>query len=746
MYLQCISSITFTTGANARIEENKAEGKGRGGGVAITGDKVGSVVNEKTITLETTFAGVINANSASKGSAIYVEMIKVKQDNDTNTPDEYAKLNFGEIIGTTSGTGDGFVYIKECEYLEISGTFRNNTAENGGALYVDNSTNISLGGTGKGGAPFSITGCNAINGGGIYLNKSTVTFQKGRIGAANVQAIDYYNTADQGGAVYVGSDSTFTMLEMSQRYASPIISFNSATNFGGGIFVEKGGTFIFKGGSINNNMAGKYGGAIFGQSNSNITLHCGTIEGNKMGYLDRNKNREQHDESEVYDKGNGYGVTRTVYTETSSYTELCMTPGIYSLGKVTVKQGGDASEFDKKPLTIDQQNSNDYKYIAIRASSFVYGGSGTTEENGVKKPTYPNKIIGDLWLGRMKPVYQNNLKGGDHYSKIAEHVKDGFDTNWMWDINGMYGFKSQYVNNYSLSYLKFWQVMHNVGGYPSGDLEWWDYVLVILAWELPARSGVKDVTYISCCLKDEPTDNDLNNGGKDASEPEALTNLGYYTSKMLPTDAYAGEGDWVAVRTDVWLFPNEFNHNNNKIREPGFSIWTTRKICDMHGDIQASKSYSKDDGRRANGVISMEDYARDYATWFDSNTIGSNPTDWLKAITSAIAIIAAEAGAVAGVVTPGGFITKGIAILTTIAAITCRVEILRSDIEKLYKDSMKYPKYKISKLETAIDANGNIIYEDVLDDDGNPTGKQQPKKIYVDYWRYYPQGGDERID
>ncbi len=137
----------------------------------------------------------------------------------------------------------------------------------------------------------TITGGNASYGGGINVNKGTLTMYGGTI---------YGNKGTYGGGVNVSSGNTFTMYGgtisgNSSTYGGGVrvyggtftmedgtITGNSSTNFGG-INVSDGATFTMTGGTISNNKATSgNGGGVRVYNNSTFTMTGGTISGNSV--------------------------------------------------------------------------------------------------------------------------------------------------------------------------------------------------------------------------------------------------------------------------------------------------------------------------------------------------------------------------------------------------------------------------------------------------------------------------------
>ncbi len=81
-----------------------------------------------------------------------------------------------------------------------------------------------------------------------------------------------YAVSGNGGAIYVGANSTY-------NYSRGSISGSKASGNGGGVYVDAGGTFNMTGGTISGNTAMK-GGGVYVSTNGNFTLNSGEISGN----------------------------------------------------------------------------------------------------------------------------------------------------------------------------------------------------------------------------------------------------------------------------------------------------------------------------------------------------------------------------------------------------------------------------------------------------------------------------------
>ena len=108
-----------------------------------------------------------------------------------------------------------------------------------------------------------ITGGNAENGGGVYVNGGTFTMNGGTV---------FGNEAENGGGVLV--KGTFNMNGGS-------ITGNTASGEGGGVCVNYGAAFTMTGGTVTGNTASTYGGGVFAIGIFNVSGTPG-ISGNSQ--------------------------------------------------------------------------------------------------------------------------------------------------------------------------------------------------------------------------------------------------------------------------------------------------------------------------------------------------------------------------------------------------------------------------------------------------------------------------------
>ncbi len=153
--------------------------------------------------------------------------------------------------------------------------------ESGAHVDWNSGTLLTLDGNGDGDAPlmviedgasFNVATITMINntnpdgnGGGIY-NAGALTVQSTLIVANNI--------AKYGGGIFLDTGGSLTIS------GSSSITGNSATANGGGIFLDTGGSLTMNGGSITGNSATANGGGIFLDTGGSLTMSGGSITAN----------------------------------------------------------------------------------------------------------------------------------------------------------------------------------------------------------------------------------------------------------------------------------------------------------------------------------------------------------------------------------------------------------------------------------------------------------------------------------
>ena len=243
---------------------------GNGTGTLTLNGKSSGVQN--LVTIEDTgyftlgAGGILANNTATDGGAVYMA-------GGTFT------MEGGTIANNTATNYGGAVYMTGGTFTMEGGTIANNTATSGfgGALYVDgnnNNNNNAVYITLSGG---EISNNTATNGGGVFMKGSQTTITlSGTAKISNNKAVSgsvgMLDTG-HGGGVHV-DDGTFSISD------SVIITNNKAEKDGGGVYVHFGGTFEMSGGRITGNTATENGGGVCANTTGTFEMSGGRITGN----------------------------------------------------------------------------------------------------------------------------------------------------------------------------------------------------------------------------------------------------------------------------------------------------------------------------------------------------------------------------------------------------------------------------------------------------------------------------------
>lgn len=237
--------------------------------------------------------------------------------------------------------------------------------KNGNAANTNNGGGISVyGGT------FTIEDCeitdnNAQKGGGLYVEQTTLLMKDTTISGST--------TTDEGGGVYVNSNSIFTM-------TGGEISNNRAYSAGGGIYVKESKQATISGTTISVNTANVDGGGVFVSDGAMLMVN-GTITGNTAqqggGVYVRENNSEfkttggKISDNRAYSAGGGIFIYNKGHAFISN-TEISDNTANNNGGGVYVNNGTLTMNAD----TIISKN------IASQDGGGVYFSSGTLTING----------------------------------------------------------------------------------------------------------------------------------------------------------------------------------------------------------------------------------------------------------------------------------------------------------------------------------------------------------------------------
>lgn len=169
---------------------------------------------------------------------------------------------------TNNNTGQGGGVCADASATLVGATIRNNTADLGGGVFVGEPDALTMDANTKIINNTAQKGKNHVfsrgSGGGIYVyNGASLTLNGGTISG---------NSATNGGGI--GGEGALTL------NGSVVISNNTATNDGGGLYLYEHATFTINDGTISGNKATHGGGAAFNTSPTGLTINGGTITGN----------------------------------------------------------------------------------------------------------------------------------------------------------------------------------------------------------------------------------------------------------------------------------------------------------------------------------------------------------------------------------------------------------------------------------------------------------------------------------
>ena len=247
---------------------------------------------------------------------------------------------------TVSGhTAYSAVFVNEGEVGmsagEITGNGSATATHNGGGVYVSENATFKLVGG-------SVYGNKAKNGGGIYT-EGAVIVSSGSI---------YGNEASEnGGGIHVGSTARCSVSSTCVIGGSTAAEANKAVN-GGGIFND--GEMQIYGGKICGNSATSYGGGVYVNSSASINMTGGTIGGANGSY----KN------SAVYGGG--------VYSKGKVYLE----DGSISYNSASTYGGGIYSDGSTAYFSIDEGEVSHNTALNSGGGVYVTGGNLVMDDTG----------------------------------------------------------------------------------------------------------------------------------------------------------------------------------------------------------------------------------------------------------------------------------------------------------------------------------------------------------------------------
>nr|MBP3283523.1 right-handed parallel beta-helix repeat-containing protein [Treponema sp.] len=268
-----------------------------------------------------------------------------------------ANSNTSENGGGITKSGNGTLTIE-------NSTISNNTATSyGGGIYIDGGKVI-----------FSSGSISNNTGSGIYIKSGNATISGGSISN---------NTSAKGAGIYLSSTTSSLTL------TGGSITENSATDKGGGIFINSGSATI-SGGSIESNSANYNGGGIY-MANGDFDFTGGSAKSNTANYgngLYIAGGTFTMSGSAVVDSSNdaylSSGTYITIGGTLSEATAATITPGNYSTGTQVLKDGSGtvADNYAKFSVTTDPSGQawtvNSSGYLSENSSTTSYSATFDT--------------------------------------------------------------------------------------------------------------------------------------------------------------------------------------------------------------------------------------------------------------------------------------------------------------------------------------------------------------------------------
>jgi predicted outer membrane repeat protein len=353
-----------------------------GGGIrAIDSVSVGSNVSLNN--------AKVDHNQAVNGGGIYISsnsIVTLTNDSDItyNTATSagggarvWGKLighNWQSSISYNQAPNGGGISVPGGEIDFIGSHVTNNQATgNGGGIQVDNEGVVKIGGSSN------ISRNSASNGAGIYAVASSI---------ASTSMVLHTNTATNfGGGIYLNIGSTFTgtNINLGYIYSNPDLGKNTAVN-GGGLFVDSGSTANFSG-TIVNNHVDAYGGAIYMSSTSgNVEIYNSSANTNTAG----------NQGGVAFVNEGSLKLTGPLTLANNTAANYGGAIAVYNSGSVEINASGGKIEItDNQSLNSGgafyMHNTNTFKLYATNSypleifenSAAVSGGAGFADSSGL---------------------------------------------------------------------------------------------------------------------------------------------------------------------------------------------------------------------------------------------------------------------------------------------------------------------------------------------------------------------------
>ena len=212
----------------------------------------------------------------------------------------------------------------------------------------------------------TIRGCEATNGGAIYMTGGSFEITGGTVGGSSIANGNKATSA--GGAVYMGG-GTFTM-------KGGYINYNTATNSnGGGVYIAPGGTVTINGGTILGNQAlnGDGGGFYVNPGSSKIT----TINSNSANTIISSNSAENG--------GGAFVNSGTLAVNATSSRDVTIQSNTASISGGGVYVNNGTVTFANAKLLSNVATNNDGGGFFLGSGSISVSGSGTAISGNTAK-------------------------------------------------------------------------------------------------------------------------------------------------------------------------------------------------------------------------------------------------------------------------------------------------------------------------------------------------------------------------
>lgn len=395
------------------------------GGTVYLGYKNNNGTAQKDDSANVRIMGNAGKSAIAKGGAVYVEAGALQ------VAKTFIAFNYSPYIGAGIYTR-GAVKLLEDAVVKGNKAFPNNASSYGGGVFVDESGKLNM-------------TSNSIIGGSESGDANTAAF---------------------GGGVYVSSSSSAAGKEAIVTFGvtgatvSPTISGNSATNAGGGIYIDGfGATVNMHSGTISNNKVtnettGTTGGGIYVIQGGTLNMEGGTISGN---YIDNNSTSKKGGAINVNTNGkfNIKGTVSIPYGGETGKNDVCMQTSdpIKITGAITLPEGVSSVatiipySYTESVITLDSSPSptttleNEAGKFSIEEEGYLVGTDGKIYSSHITSLTsYPlPDVFSKIPAGSQTPVTitltgNANITPGDFTVTYPLIIEGNYEMSSMYTI------------------------------------------------------------------------------------------------------------------------------------------------------------------------------------------------------------------------------------------------------------------------------------------------------------------------